>query len=96
MLFPRFLARFTAYAALLCDPYPAFGGADDRSYPVRMGFAGPLESYSRLKTLFRIVLAIPVLFLRYAMGILLEIAAVGAWFVILFTGSMPAGLSQTM
>ncbi len=37
--YTRFLARFTAYAALLCDPYPAFGGAEDDAYPVRMQFA---------------------------------------------------------
>ena len=53
----RFLARFTAYVALLCDPYPSFGGSDDPSYPVRMSFDGPLERYSRLKTGFRILLA---------------------------------------
>src|SRR5271167_2005202 len=57
--FNRFLARITAYAALLCDPYPSFGGSDDPAYPVRMEFTGPIERYSRLKTFFRIILAIP-------------------------------------
>jgi hypothetical protein len=56
----------------------------------------PLEQYSRLKTLFRIILAIPILIVRYAMNILLEIGAVGAWFVILFTGRMPRGLFDLM
>ncbi|MGO9487607.1 MAG: DUF4389 domain-containing protein [Solirubrobacteraceae bacterium] len=90
--FNRFQARFTAYAALLCDPYPAFGGGDDPSYPVRMSFAGPLQRYSRLKTLARIILAIPLLVLRYAMGLLLEVGAVAAWFIILVTGKLPRGL----
>jgi len=94
--FNRFVGRFTAYAALLCDPYPAFGGSDDPAYPVRMHFAGPLESYSRLKTLFRIILAIPILILRYVMNLLLEIGAVAAWFVILITGKMPRGLFDLM
>ncbi len=94
--FNRFQARFTAYAALVCDPYPAFGGADDPAYPVRMSFAGPLERYSRLRTLFRIILAIPVLVVRYVMGLLLEIGAVAAWFIIVITGRMPRGLFDLM
>jgi hypothetical protein len=94
--FTRFLARFTAYAALLCDPYPPFAGSDDPAYPVRMQFAGPLEQYSRLKTLFRIILAIPVVILRYVMGILLEIGAIAAWVVIVITGKMPRGLFDLM
>ena len=51
--FTRFITRFTAYTALLCDPYPSFGGADDPAYPVRMEFTR-LDSYSRVKTFFQI------------------------------------------
>ncbi len=94
--FTRFLARFTAYAALLCDPYPSFGGSDDPAYPVRMEFSGPLDPYSRLRTFFRIILAIPILIVRYVMSILLEIGAIGAWIVILITGKMPRGLFDLM
>lgn len=94
--YTRFLTRVTAYAALLCDPYPPFGGSADAAYPVRLEFAGPLESYSRLKTLFRIILAIPILILRYVMQLLLEVGAVAAWFVILITGKMPRGLWDLM
>jgi hypothetical protein len=94
--FTRFITRISAYAALLCDPYPAFNGTDDPNYPVRMRFAGPLESYSRLKTLFRCILAIPILVVRYAMGILLEIGAFAAWVVIVITGKMPRGLFDLM
>lgn len=94
--FTRFLTRFTAYAALLSDPYPPFGGADDPDYPVRMNFAGPLDRYSRAKTFFRMILAIPVLFVRYVMGLLLEIGAVAAWVVIVITGKMPRGLFDLM
>jgi hypothetical protein len=92
----RFLTRVTAYAVLLCDPYPPFGGAADASYPVRMEFAGPLEHYSRLKTFFRIIIAIPLMILRYVMGLLLEIGAIGAWVVIVITGKMPRGLFDLM
>jgi hypothetical protein len=94
--FNRFVARVTAYGVLLCDQYPPFNGTADASYPVRMEFAGPLESYSRLKTFLRIVLAIPIMVLRYVMGLLLEIGAVAAWVVIVLTGKMPRGLFDLM
>ena len=55
-----------------------------------------LERYDRLKTLFRIILAIPILILRYVMGLLLEIGAIAAWFVILITGKLPRGLFDLM
>ena len=61
-----------------------------------MSFEGPLESYSRLKTLFRAILAIPILILRYVMNLLLEIGAVAAWVIILVTGKMPRGLFDLM
>jgi hypothetical protein len=94
--FTRFLARVTAYAVLLTDAYPPFSGADDPAYPVRMQFAGPLAQYSRLKTFFRVILAIPILVLRYVINLLLEVGAFAAWFVILITGKMPRGLFDLM
>jgi hypothetical protein len=94
--YTRFITRFTAYVSLLCDPYPAFGGSDDPVYPVRLEFAGPLERYSHLKTLFRIILAIPIVILRYVMELLLKIGAIAAWFVILVIGKMPRGLFDLM
>jgi Domain of unknown function (DUF4389) len=94
--FTRFLARVTAYGALLSDPYPPFGGGDDGAYPVRIQFAGPLPRYSRLKTFFRFILAIPIAVLRYVINLLLEIAAVAAWFVIVITGNLPRGLFDVM
>jgi hypothetical protein len=93
--FTRTLARATAYAALLSDPYPPFSGGGG-AYPVRMEFAGPLERYSRLKTFFRPLLAIPIVILRYVMNILLEIGAFAAWVVIVITGGLPRGLFDVM
>lgn len=93
--YTRFITRLTAYGALLCDPYPPFGGSSDPAYPIRMEFE-PLEHYSRLKTFFRIILAIPIVIVRYVVGLLLEIGAIAAWFVILFTGKMPRGLYDLM
>jgi uncharacterized membrane protein len=94
--YTRFVTRFTAYAALLCDPYPPFGGSEEGNYPVRMSFAGPLESYSRPKTLFRIIIAIPIVVVRYIMGLLLEVGAVAAWVIIVVTGKLPRGLFDLM
>ncbi|HEY2140988.1 MAG TPA: DUF4389 domain-containing protein [Solirubrobacteraceae bacterium] len=94
--YTRFITRVTAYTTLLSDPYPPFGGAPDPSYAVRMEFAGPLPRYSRLKTLFRFILAIPIVILRYVMGLLLEIGAFAAWVVIVITGKMPRGLFDLM
>jgi Domain of unknown function (DUF4389) len=94
--YTRLLTRVTAYTALLCDPYPPFGAGEDSAYPVRLRFAGPYEQYSRLKTLFRIVLAIPIVIVRYVMGLLLEIGAIAAWFVVLVIGRMPRGLFDLM
>jgi Domain of unknown function (DUF4389) len=93
--FVRFIARFTAYTVLLCDPYPPFGGSPDPAYPVRMEFE-PLDHYSRLKTFFRIIIAIPIMILRYVMGILLELGAIAAWVVIVITGKLPRGLFDLM
>jgi Domain of unknown function (DUF4389) len=93
--FTRLLARTTAYAALLSDPYPPFGLGDDPSYPVRMQFTR-LERYSRPKTFFRVLLAIPIAILRYVMNLLLEITAVAAWVVIVITGKLPRGLFDAM
>jgi hypothetical protein len=94
--YTRMLARVTAYAALLSDPYPPFGGGADDAYPVRMRFAGPLERYSRVRTFFRALLSIPIVILRYVMNILLEIGAIAAWVVIVITGRLPRGLFDAM
>ncbi len=94
--FTRMLARTTAYTTLMCDVYPPFGGADDPSYPVRMHFAGPLPRYSRLRTLFRGLLVIPIGFLRYVITLLLEVIAFVAWVVIVLTGKLPRGLFEVL
>jgi Domain of unknown function (DUF4389) len=94
--YTRFFARAMGYAALLVDPYPSFGGTDEPSYPIRMEFSGPLDPYSRLKTFFRGILAIPIVILRYVINLLFEISAVGAWIVIVITGKLPRGLFDLM
>jgi hypothetical protein len=92
----RFYARMNAYACLLCDPYPPFNGRDDRHYPVRLDFAGPLERYNWSRTFFRPILALPVALLSFVMLVLLEIVTVAAWFAIVITGRMPRGMFDVM
>ena len=92
----RVLSLTTAYTALLCDRYPPFAPGDAPDYPIRMHFDGPLPRYSRLKTFFRFILAIPIVILRYAINLLLEFAAVAAWFVIVILGRLPRGLFDVM
>jgi hypothetical protein len=91
----RFITRATGYVSLLTDRYPPFVGADELSYPIRMHFV-PLDSYSRMKTLFRLLLAIPIVILRYVMGLLLELGGFAAWIVIVITGKLPRGLFDLM
>jgi Domain of unknown function (DUF4389) len=92
----RFLAQTTAYTSLLNDAYPPFSGPPPPGYPVRVQFAGPLGEYDRMKTLFRIILAIPIAILRYVLNLLIEAAGVAAWFVILVLGTLPRGLFDVM
>ena len=94
--FTRFITRVSGYVLLMTDEYPPFDGEKSDAYPVRMDFAGPLPEYSRWKTGLRIILGLPILVLRYALGFLLEIAAFGAWVVIVITGKQPRGLQDLL
>ena len=99
----KFLADFievevtaTSYAVLLSEPYPPFLASSKPDYPVRMYFAGPLPKYSRAKTFFRMLLAIPILILRYVANIMLEVCAFAAWVVSVALGRLPRGLFDPM
>ena len=99
----KFLADFievevtaTAYTVLLSEPYPPFLASSKANYPVRMYFAGPLPHYSRAKTFFRLLLAIPILILRYVANIMLEVCAFAAWVVSIVLGRLPRGLFDPM
>lgn len=87
--FLRNSTRLNAYANLVTDAYPPFSGQPDDSYPVRVQIGPPKGEYSRLKALFRIILAIPAMIIAYALSILVGIMAFLAWFAIVFTGKMP-------
>ena len=90
----RYSTRAYGYTCLLTDDYPPFSGDPTITYPVRLNIAAPKPEYSRLKVLFRIVLAIPVLIITYAMQIVAQVGAFLAWFAIVVLGRQPKGLQD--
>jgi hypothetical protein len=91
--FFRYGTAVHGYFYLLTDEYPPFG-PDVDSYPVRLNIAAPQEQYSRLKVLFRIILAIPPYIIAYAMNIVMQVGAFLAWFAIVVLGRQPKGLQD--
>jgi hypothetical protein len=92
----RFGGRVQSYQALAVDPYPPFDLDEHPEYPVRIPIAPPKESYSRVKTFFRIIIGIPVILINYALGIVAQIAGLIAWFWIVFTGKQNEGLHNAI
>jgi hypothetical protein len=91
--FLRYSTAVNGYLYLLTDKYPPFGPETD-DYPVRLRIAPPKEEYSRLKVLFRIILAIPPYIIAYAMNIVAQVGAFLAWFAIVVLGRQPKGLQD--
>jgi hypothetical protein len=91
--FFRYSTAVNGYCYLLTDVYPPFG-PDVDAYPVRLNIAPPKEEYSRLKVLFRIILAIPPYIIAYAMNIVMQVGAFLAWFAIVVLGRQPKGLQD--
>jgi Domain of unknown function (DUF4389) len=91
-----FLARFlrasthlTAYIFLLADPWPPFLG--EPGYPVDLR-VDDAEPQSRLTVFFRLILAIPAMFLVYVFRLVNQIVAFLGWFYCLFAGHMHQGM----
>jgi Domain of unknown function (DUF4389) len=61
-------------------------------YPISFDADPVLEGRNRLTTFFRGIVAIPWQIVQYFYGIVAEIAAIIAWFAIVFTGRYPEGL----
>jgi hypothetical protein len=85
----RWRTRASAYLMLLEDAYPPFG---DASYPASVEIIDPVEPRDRLTVAFRLILAIPHFIALFFIFIGWCFTTVLAWFVILFTGSYPAGM----
>jgi hypothetical protein len=61
-------------------------------YPISYQADPALEGRNRLTSFFRYIVAIPWLIVAYIYGIVAEIAAIIAWFAIVFTGKYPGGI----
>ena len=88
--FLRYTTHVRAYTLLIADPYPGFTGAQG-SYPIDLEVAPP-QPQSRLTVFFRIILAIPALFVSNILSNLSQLLAVFSWFIALVTGRVPEGL----
>ena len=61
-------------------------------YPISYEADAALEGRNRLTSFFRYIVAIPWLIVAAIYGLVAEIAAVVAWFAIVFTGRYPEGI----
>jgi hypothetical protein len=86
----QYIVHVSAYVTIVANPFPGFVGAPG-TYPVEVEIDGP-ERQHRLKTLFRLFLAIPAFFISGTLSGLLFLVAIFGWFVGLFLGRMPLGL----
>ena len=86
----RYAVHISAYFRILGDPFPGFLGREG-SYPVDLEIDDPQPQH-RAKTAFRIVLALPAWLVAGSFGAVALLAAIGAWFCVLFTGRIPDGL----
>jgi hypothetical protein len=94
--FVRFYIRTSAWVYLQTDEWPPFGISEDDAYPIRVRVAPRQERYSRLKVFFRIILALPLLILLYAVGYMHAMLAIVAWLTIVFRGYLPEGAHNAM
>jgi hypothetical protein len=85
----RYRTHVYAYVGLIGNPFPGFTGTPG-TYPVDIEIEGP-ERQHRLKTLFRILLAIPAAYIYFVFFLLLLTVSFYGWFVALLTGRMPQG-----
>lgn len=92
----RMITRVNGFTYLLNDEWPPFNGEEDGNYPIRLEAAAPLPEYSRMKTLFRLIVGIPVMILAWVQSLILGVCHLIGWFILLFTGKLPAGLFNPM
>ncbi len=96
VLYERYSARATGFLVGFSEQYPPFdfptGGTDNAAYPpIRLELPEPPATGSR-KLALNFLLAIPHYLVLAVIGIGVALAAIGAWFAVLFTGRWPQGL----
>lgn len=92
----RFTVRTGAWIYLQTDEWPPFGLSDDPAYPIRINLAPRAERQSRLKALFRLILALPMLIVSYAVNYMHLWLAVIAWLTIVFRGYQPEAVNNAL
>jgi Domain of unknown function (DUF4389) len=92
--FLRYSGRLSAYLSLIVDTYPPFDNGEHPEYPVQIIVAPPKEQYSRVKALFRFILAIPISIVQYVLSIWLFVLSIGIWLVGVFAGRTSADLTE--
>jgi hypothetical protein len=85
----RYQTHVTAYAYLIADPFPDFTGKP--GYPIDLE-VDAAQPQNRLMVFFRLILAIPALFVARLLSSISGILAVFSWFIALVTGRVPEGL----
>jgi hypothetical protein len=98
----RYTTQLEAYLFLAANPYPSFWPIGDDDYPVTLEIDPPADQH-RLKTLFRLPLAIPAMLISgallsggtraggYGFGAAFAVAVL-LWWVALFLARAPRGL----
>jgi hypothetical protein len=81
--------HMSAYLYLAADPYPPFLG--EPGYPVDLVVDDPAPQ-RRVITVFRLILAIPMLIVASVLQYVQQVVAVIAWVYILVTGRMHEGM----
>ncbi|MBN9621702.1 MAG: DUF4389 domain-containing protein [Actinobacteria bacterium] len=94
--FVRYHVRVLAWVYLQTDEWPPFGISYDPSYPIRVEVPAREASQSRLKVFFRIILALPMLVVVYAVQYVHTFLGVIAWLTIVFRGYLPEGVNGAM
>jgi hypothetical protein len=88
--FLRYTTHVRAYVLLVANPYPGFTGKLG-TYPIDLEIDPP-ERQNRWTVFFRLILAIPALFVTNILSNLSQLLAVFSWFIALVTGRVPEGL----
>jgi hypothetical protein len=88
--FNRFVARVTAYGALLTDAYPST--VDEQSVHLELDYPDAERHLNRWLPLVKWLLVIPHLVVLAFLAIGAIFAVIIAWFAILFTGRYPRPL----
>ena len=85
----RYQTHVYAYALLIADPFPGFGGQPGYAIDLEVD---PPERQNRWTVAFRVILAIPAYIISSIMGYLNRALAVFSWFVALILGRVPEGM----